>query len=225
MSNAYSHSRMNVFVNCPKRYWYQYIMGDVQDDTPHKERDIGVKVHNNIDKRLSEGKELTGSSKQYEPICKVIEDTPGYKKYYEKKIVLDEKHKPVTWGSADGYWRGIADVLMLPMDYEHPAIVIDWKTGKRNERYFNYDQLEMMACMVWDRYPRVNDIKIKYVWLKQAKIDVKRLNRRTHYELLWSKQYHKANKIEKAKKTGWWPARPSGLCPFCPAINCSERRG
>jgi len=59
------------------------------------------------------------------------------------------------------------------------------------------------------------------VWLKDLTMDSKSYTRADIPEL-WEKLLGKIARIEQSAKTDNWPARPSGLCNFCPCKSFCE---
>jgi hypothetical protein len=93
------------------------------------------------------------------------------------------------------------------------AVVVDWKTGKRRP---DFTQLEMFALQVWKHFPEVVTIKTSFVWLKDMAMDSEEFSREQSDEM-WSNLLSRINRIYQSAEHENWPAKPSGLCRFCPA--------
>ena len=59
------------------------------------------------------------------------------------------------------------------------------------------------------------------VWLKDLSMDHETYNRDNEPEL-WARLMNKVVRIEKSLETDNWPAKPSGLCNWCPCKNFCE---
>ena len=93
------------------------------------------------------------------------------------------------------------------------AYVMDWKTGKRNPDFF---QLKLFAVQVLKHFPDVQHVKTSLVWLKHLQMDTEEYSREQSNEI-WAEIMGKIRRIYSSLEHDKWPARPSGLCRFCPA--------
>ena len=219
---SHSYSRLDMFAKCPKRYYHQVIAKDVKDKT-FDATAVGIRIHESMDNRLSVETPLISEAEKYEPLCRNVEQAEGYsQKLYEKELTIDADGNAVGWFDDDAWMRAKLDVLLI--GDTHPTTILDWKTGRRRPQYMTFDQLELNAVMVWETYPEVDRINVAYVWLKEGTMDHRRgLNQKDHYDMYWEKFMTRIERIEQAVWADKWPARPSGLCPYCPAQSiCPE---
>ena len=93
-------------------------------------------------------------------------------------------------------------------------------TGKRRP---DFSQLELFALQVFTHHPQVNTVHSKFLWLKDGKSDHE-VYKRDQMPILWEKLMTRIKRIEKAAEANVWPAKPSGLCPYCPAYSFCEYR-
>ena len=101
------------------------------------------------------------------------------------------------------------------------AIVLDWKTGKRRP---DFSQLELFSLQVFTHRPEIERVSTKFIWLKEGKADGEVYNR-SQMPNLWTKLLTRIRRIEQAAEVNVWPAKPSGLCPYCPAFTtCPSAR-
>lgn len=91
-------------------------------------------------------------------------------------------------------------------------------TGKRRPDPM---QLELFALQAFAHYPDVKTVKSTYFWVKDNATD-SAMYKRNEAGPMWNKLLAKINRIEQSLETDNWPARPSGLCRFCPARNICE---
>jgi hypothetical protein len=124
--------------------------------------------------------------------------------------VLTEELKPTGWWDADAWLRSKLDVLVVVGD---TAVVMDWKTGKRRVDFF---QMQLFAAQVFKHYPEVQMVKTSLVWLKTMEMDTEIYSRLNTNEL-WQDILSRIQLIYKSMDHDNWPAKPSGLCRYCPA--------
>jgi hypothetical protein len=134
--------------------------------------------------------------------------------HVEKELVLNDELVPTTWWATDAWLRSKLDVMIIRGD---TAIVMDWKTGKRNPDFF---QMQIFAAQVLKHYPDVHKVVTILTWLKNMSQDFEYYNRET-INKSWTTIMEKIRRIHDSLDHDNWPARPSGLCRFCPARhNC-----
>jgi hypothetical protein len=101
------------------------------------------------------------------------------------------------------------------------ANVMDWKTGKRKTDQF---QMELFAAQVFKHYPEVTMVKTSLVWLKTFEIDTETYLR-GDVNAIWAEVMKRIQRIHTSLDHDNWPAKPSGLCRFCPARHdCDSAR-
>lgn len=94
-------------------------------------------------------------------------------------------------------------------------------TGKRKPDFF---QMEIFAGQVFKHFPDVQRVKTTLVWLKEMSMDHE-LYTRIDMAGIWGGIMVATNRIEQALYFDNWPARPSGLCGWCPAQStCKSAR-
>lgn len=216
MQLAHSFSAIKLFENCPKRYYLQRVTKEIQDEGSEASL-YGNRIHEALEARLK-GSELTTETKKYEALCvaidKLAEDNNA-ELLVEHQLTLTENLTPTGWFAEDAWLRSILDVLIIRGDQ---AIVMDWKTGKRRP---DFTQLEMFALQVFKHFPDVNEVTSTFVWLKDMKMDAE-VYKRSDANKMWEELLGRINRIYQAADSDNWPAKPSGLCRFCPAKNICD---
>jgi len=212
---AHSYSAIKQFENCPKQYYMQRITKEVKP-TFGVEADWGNRIHEQLELRIKDkvASPLPADSRKYEPLVQSFEALPG-ELVAEQEMTLNAELLPTGWWDKDAWLRSKIDVLVLNGP---DALVADWKTGKHRP---DFTQLELFAIQTFKHYPDVQRVKTAFVWLKDMKID-SRAYTRLDAPALWSKLMQRIARIEGALKTDNWPAKPSGLCPWCPAKHICE---
>lgn len=209
MRLSHSYSSIKLFENCPLRYYRQRITKDVKDEGGEASKH-GERVHELLELRLK-GSDIAQEVEQYEPLCQSVEKiSRDGELHIEKELVLNENLHPTGWWDADAWLRSKLDVLVLRGE---DAVVMDWKTGKRNPDFF---QMQIFAAQVFKHYPDVQRVKTSLVWLKTLEMDTETYER-VNINAAWAEIMGRIQRIHDAYDSGNWPARPSGLCNYCPA--------
>lgn len=210
MQLAHSYSAIKLYENCPLRYYRQRIVKDIVDEGGEASK-YGERIHAHLEARMREQAPLPLEARLYEPLCRSLERSAvGGELHIEKELVLTEQLTPTGWWEPDAWLRSKLDVLVLRDDR---AVVMDWKTGKRNPDFF---QMAVFAVQVFKHYPQIEQVDTSLVWLKFMSMDTETYRREQTNEL-WTEVLSRIRRIHQSAETGNWPAKPSGLCKFCPA--------
>jgi len=212
---AHSYSSIKMFENCPKRYYHQRITKEVTDTGSDATRH-GERIHADLEHRLVNQKPLTYDTEQYEVLCQTIEVlATGGELHAERQLCLNENLTPTSWYAKDAWLRSILDVLILKDD---EAIVMDWKTGKRRP---DFTQLQLFALQVFKHFPEIKSVKSSFVWLRDMEMDTEVFTV-DKTNLMWADMLSRIERIQQSLDNDNWPAKPSGLCNWCPAKNICE---
>ena len=209
---SHSYSALKQFDNCPKQYHMQRITKEVKASS-NEASIYGERVHEQLEQRLKGG-ELTPETIKYEELCQAFESGGG-ELLVEQELCLNKDLVPTGWWDDDAWLRSKLDVLKLNGT---TAGIGDWKTGKYRPDFF---QLELFVLQVFKHYPSVQKIKASFIWLKDMKLDSKTYQKKQE-PALWNKFFARVQRIEAAAEASNWPAKPSGLCPWCPAKHICE---
>jgi len=214
MRLTHSYSSIKLFENCPLRYYRQRIRKDVSDQGGEASK-YGERIHALLEARLK-GSEIDQEVVAYDPLCASVEKLAREGELHiEKELVLNENLHPTGWWEPDAWLRSKLDVLVLRGP---DAVVMDWKTGKRNPDFF---QMQIFAAQVLKHYPEVHRVRTSLVWLKTLEMDTE-MYTRVNINSAWAEIMARIQRIHDAYTNDNWPARPSGLCKFCPARDTCE---
>jgi RecB family exonuclease len=218
MRLSHSYSSIKLYENCPLRYYRQRILKDVVDEGGEASKH-GERIHAFLENRLKTDQLLPQEVAHYEPLCAMVERIAhGGQLEIEKELVLTENLTPTGWWDSDAWLRSKLDVLVIN---GNDAIVMDWKTGKRKADFF---QMQMFAAQVFKHYPEVVRVKTILVWLKTLEQDTETYNRININEV-WAEIMKRIQRIHSSVEHDNWPAKPSGLCRYCPCRhNCDFAR-
>ena len=212
MSSKLSHSfsSIKMFENCPLQYYRVRILKDVQN-VGGEATIWGEHVHKHLELRLKKEAMLPDDFTHMEPLVLAVERVAGNRPLEaEREAVLNSSLTPTGWWDKDAWLRSKLDVFINRAPH---AYVFDWKTGKRRP---DFSQLELFALQVFAHHPEVHFVHSAFLWVKEGSMD-KETYRREDMTPMWDKVLTRIKRIEQAEATGVWPAKPSGLCPFCPA--------
>jgi hypothetical protein len=210
MKLSHSYSSIKLYENCPLRYFRQRIVKDVVDQGGEASK-YGERIHEYLEHRLKSNKMLPQDIAQYEPLCAMVERLAQHGELHiEKELVLTENLTPTGWWDSDAWLRSKLDILIINGT---EAVVMDWKTGKRKPDFF---QMQLFAAQVFKHYPEVQRVKTILVWLKTLERDAEDYNRLNINEV-WAEVMKRINRIHLSYDHDNWPAKPSGLCRYCPA--------
>lgn len=216
-SLSHSFSSLKMFENCAYRYYHQRIRKTVVD-TGGEASQYGERIHKSLEDRLKAQTPLPEEIAKLEPVVAKLEKaTSANETHYEKELTINSDLQPTGWWANDAWLRSKLDVLILRDD---DAVVIDWKTGKRRP---DFTQLEMFALQVFTHYPYIDKVSTSFVWLKDPALD-KETYTRDQTPKMWENLLTRTQRVEQAVKNDTWPAKPSGLCNYCPCKDFCEYR-
>jgi CRISPR/Cas system-associated exonuclease Cas4 (RecB family) len=213
---SHSFSALKQYETCPKRYYHQRITKEVKDSVGEATL-YGERVHKHLEDYLKTGAALPDDSVKLQPLCDTFRTSAGDGGFFvEQEYTLNKDLQETGWWDADAWLRFKLDVLVVRDN--GTAIVADWKTGKRRP---DFDQLEMFALAVFSFWPAVNKVTSVFVWTKENAMD-KETYKREHIDDMWTRLLTRINRVEKSLETDVWPAKPSGLCRYCPCKDFCE---
>jgi len=209
---AGSHSRIEAFKQCPKKFYHQSVAKGTEKVAyvQSEEAKTGDTIHKLFDLNLKSNTPFPADYKRFEPLAEAVKQGPGLL-FSEVQLTVDQRLSPC--GSRDwdrAYIRMIVDVLKID---GATAWAGDWKTGKRN---FDESQLALTAAGVFVHYPQVDTVATSYIWVGEQGIDEPKVYTRDQLDALWAEPLQWMNRIQEAKRTNSWPARPTKYGPpFC----------
>lgn len=207
---THSFSSLKLYDTCPKRYYHQRIAKHVTEQAGEATV-YGERLHKMLEDRLRDDVDLPPEAASYAPLVDaVLRTSTNGTLMVEQEMTLNRNLKPTGWWDKDAWMRSKLDVLVLK---GRKAVVLDWKTGKRRP---DFNQLELFALQVFAHHKDIDEVSSGFIWLKDQAIDRNTYSRNNIGEL-WSNLLNKVSRIERSLDNDDWPAKPSGLCRFCPA--------
>lgn len=211
---AWSFSALSVFKTCRKKFYHLRVKKDVKDGDSEAAAD-GKFVHNAMFEYVLHKVALPIQLRQHQKIAdsyrdkgKKCDDMQG-----ELKLCLDDKLSPADWFAPKAWVRAVVDLLLIKGKV---AILVDWKTGKRKP---DFDQLLLSAALVSRYMPEIEEFHLIFEWLRSGERDVHKITK-AEMKQVWLKFFPIVEDIETAEATTDFPATPSGLCGWCPVVDC-----
>jgi CRISPR/Cas system-associated exonuclease Cas4 (RecB family) len=211
---SWSHSALKDYEGCPKRYQEVKVLKNFPFTETEATR-YGNEVHKALELYIRDGKPVPPEYAQFVPVVDALMQRPG-RKLAEQQMALTKDLKPCGWKDRDAWVRGIADLLILD-DENMTAWVVDWKTG--SNKYPDRDQLRLMALLVFAHYPHIRKVNAALLFI--VKNDMVKLSMTVDQaDTVWWDYRERVARLEQAFATDVWNAKPSPLCPWCPATTC-----
>jgi len=138
-------------------------------------------------------------------------------KYCELEMAVNDKLEMVAFDDPSAVLRGIADLIIVNGE---TARVCDYKTG--SDKYPDVEQLELMALMMFIKFPQVTRSHGALLFLATDKV-VQKITKREDAQALWVNWMAKVGRVESAHELGVWNPKTSGLCrKWCPVTTCEH---
>ncbi len=223
MITAWSMSRAEIFDACPKRAQLQYV-----DKIPEPDRgpppkglkewhnDRGSRVHDAAEMYIKgETDELIAEcaafEEEYKRIRELHEANPDHV-ITEQGWGFTENWEPCDWDDYDRIWaRFIIDALVFRNEYE--AVVIDFKTGKRQWNELKHGkQVQAYQLATFIRFPKLEKITTELWYLDQNELFQQRFTRDQGMRFF----KHFDDKGKAITSATEFPTRPGRSCFFCP---------
>jgi len=208
---AWSFSALTRYENCPKQYYHVNVAKDFKDEDTEFSAS-GKDVHTALYRRVVKNQTLPLDLRYLEKTAAKFVGLPGDTSG-ELKFAMARNFEPVEYFAPNVFVRVVVDLLNVRGSR---AIVIDYKTGRPQP---GFTQLELTAAVLGTHLPEIEEFDLVYVWLKNRTVTKHRLARESLVGV-WNNFLPRVAKIEQALKTTEFPAKPSGLCKYCPVTSC-----
>jgi hypothetical protein len=211
----WSYSSLNLFQQCPKKYYHLRVAKDAYDP-PSPQIRYGLEVHKAAEDYVRDGTPLPPSLSYMQASLDKLREMPG-EIMCEQRLGLTKDLEPCKFGAPQAWWRGIADLLVVDGD---TAKVLDYKTGK--SQYADTKQLELLSLAVFKHYPQVQRIKAALLFVVHSAL-VKAEYAREESETRWTKWLEETARLEAAYKNNVWNPQQNFTCrAWCPVLNCKH---
>lgn len=211
---SWSHTALKSYETCPFRYKrekvdkaYPFIQGEAAR--------WGEYVHKCLEERIKDGNALPSNVIQYEPIAQLLTGMKG-EASFENQMALNRSLEKVDWFAKDVWVRFIVDAF-----WKAGSVIkaLDWKTGKPST---DTEQLRLFGAGLMAVYPDVEEVKGKYIYLKNmSAVDI--TITRDQCDEIWNSYAERVGWIETSHQHNNWPKKKNGLCKnYCPVKECEH---
>ena len=219
-----TYTFLNEFNNCPHKAFHRYVLKDIPFEKTEA-MEYGNEVHTAMEKRLSQGKSLSGGKHEmvlnkahdYCNMLDKLDNINGVDIRIEWFVGMTVACTPCAWDATDVWFRGKADVAIVR---GNEGWLIDWKTGNKREDPF---ELECQALLLHAHHPSVVRWSGEYFWFKENNpyglrhmIDLR--NVLVKIRLLHAE-------IDRCILRHDWPKRKNPLCDWCKVKSCENWTG
>ena len=220
MSITWSYSNLNLYQQCPKKYYHLRIAKDIKE-APSDAIAFGNKIHKIAQEYVENDKPIPAEYVEaMQPSLDKLKSMDGMK-LCENKLGLTIDLKPCGFFDKNVWWRGIADIIILQDD---KAFTVDYKTGKKSQ-YADLKQLEILSLALFKHYPHIKKVKAGLMFFF-AEDFVKADYSADQQDELWGPWVSDVGLLEDSVNSGVWNAKPNFTCRgWCPVTSCTHNQG
>lgn len=222
-----SFTAIKSFEQCPQRFYQEKVLKKFPYvQSPQAKR--GDIIHKEFENYIRDGVPLTlpdptndevGLAKPFESWVQSIAKRDG-NKHVEHKMAINWQGEKVGYFRGNDIWiRGQFDLLV---EKDDKALMFDYKTGK--SKYADTGQLELMALLTFVHFPKIQLIHGALLFIEENKV-IKDEYSRDKMDLYKEKWLTRSIPIVQALTTRKFPMKQSGLCAYCPCIDCPFYKG
>lgn len=211
---TWSYSSLNLFQQCPHKYYRIRIAQDVKEPPTDAIR-YGLMMHKAAEEYIRDGIDLPPTLEYLRPTLDKLLSYPG-EKFCEYKMALNRAFEPCDFDSPDAWWRGIADLLIIDGDC---ARILDYKTGK-SAKFADTKQLELLSLATFKHFPQVTRTKCALLFVVSREL-VKANYSVNQMHKYWLKWLTEISLLEKSFQVNVWNPKPNFTCgKWCPIKDC-----
>jgi len=212
---GWSYSSLTSFENCPLQFYKTRVSKDVIDNGSEATRE-GTRVHRALELRIRDGEALPPDMNNLAGLADSVAMFDG-DIYTERPFAVNANLEPVfvpvvndkpQWPD-DAWCKCVTDLLAVK---NTRAAAMDWKNGKVRP---DSKQLMLNAVLIFATIPEIMVIDTSFVWLKYNQTTDDQFKREDQ-KFIWATFLPRVARLEKAYEKNVWPAKPSGLCGWCP---------
>ena len=194
---------------------YQETVHTIWGNKVHKEGELGLKDLPSVDEEAFRVVEPYVKVFKTFPGTRLIEFRMGLTKDWKAVECPNIPDKPWEWGT-EAKGRMTLDLGFL----QGPAFKgYDWKSGKQKDEML---QLQIYALTIALLYPQVQNLELKYIWLKDRTTTGFDCSRKDLLPIFKDVK-ERVVRMEEAWQSENWRMSPSGLCKsWCGAMECQH---
>ena len=214
MKYTWSYSSLDLFKQCPHKYYRLRVAKDIVEPESEAMR-YGKEVHLAAEEFIRDGKPIPDKFSFMRELLEPVRKLNG-KHLCEYRLGLTRDLEPCEFFGQDVWWRGIPDFLAI--DGEDVRL-LDYKTGK-SAKYADTKQLDLLALAIFKHFPEVQRIKAGLLFVVAGDF-VKAKYEREEHEKTWVNWLQDTARLEKALELDVWNPKPNFSCKgWCPVKDC-----
>lgn len=216
----WSFSSWSAYQTCPRQFYELRYAKNITE--PASDKVIwGNVVHKALQDNITQGAPIPSSMKHMEPVVQRILAAPG-ENLAEIELACDVELRPTGFWDESTWVRGKGDLVKIN---NNKGAAFDWKTGKVKP---NSLQLDLMAVMVFAKFPQLEELSTCFVWFQQPSKPTTAKYHRDRAPALLQQFQQGIDDMLWSEANNVWPEKPSGLCrpnprtgfPGCPVTTC-----
>lgn len=223
---AQSHSKINTYETCPRKYQLIYVDKSYKEDGDNPYFIKGQRLHKQLENyvvsKLADepdmAKGMSIASRNAIPIVnKLMAKFPDY--YPEQKICVDKNYNKLAWFSKDAYYRAIIDFLAMS---KVEAVLLDYKSGKVRPYEGFGGQLHLSGFLMMMLYPKLQRVTSSYLYLEHKETITITIGRSDVMEL----KNHFEDKYKEINSDEEFKPKRNEFCMYCNATpsQCKFKR-
>lgn len=213
---TWSFSSLKDYINCPKQYQEVKVLKNYQKEMTQQIL-YGNEVHKALENYIKDGEPLAENYQRFAPLMDSLKEIPG-EFHPELRMALNFDKKACKWSAEDCWVRGIVDFLVVD---GADAFIVDYKTG--SNKYPDPKQLKLMALMVFEHFPQVNNVKAGLMFVMHNSFITEEYNRSAKDDL-WNAFLPDLARLTHSYENDTWQANPTPLCGWCPVRSCEHHK-
>ena len=228
----FSYSKISTYKQCPYKFKLLYI-DKIGKPVVNEALIKGSKIHSLLENyeyvinQYTENPQNAGNGKDVEYLNIVLtfsksdigHDILNKQSIREHCVKFDENlNANDSLSKKETYLIGYIDRINLSNEIE----LIDYKTGKyKDPKFQDFEQLSIYGLYIFSKYPSINEIKLRYVYVEHCRENSKLITRADSAII---KQLL-VNDLNEIKNAVQYPRKIQKLCDWCEFVNfCKSKK-
>ena len=217
----WSYSSLSLFKQCPRKYHRLRVVRDIVE--PESEAMLyGSELHKAAEEYGRDGVPIPGKFSFIKEYIDILLEIPGAQ-LFEFKMALNRDRKPCDFFDPEYWWRGIADLMIVPeKGHGTEAVIVDYKTGK-SARYADTGQLEILSLATFAHFPHIQTIRAGLLFVVSEDFVEFHIDKKDAEKVWESRWIPTTKRLDIAYTMDLWNPSPNFTCKkFCPVEDCEH---
>lgn len=225
---ALSWSRLNTFMQCPRKFHLQFISKSFKEEDKSIHLVKGEQLHKQMEDYViaknGGGVMPLGFSPEVKQTIPYVDKlyTIYNSLYPEAQVATKVDWKPTEWFAKDTAWRAIWDVIGLA---PQRCFIGDYKSGRVYDYGTGFGQLHLSSVIALERFSDVPEVTSAYIYMEHKVVTPIKLvrepgqvdaNGKPIAHLAEVKTYFD-QQFEKVNREVAWEPTPNEFCKYCQA--------